>query len=92
MADDRYRRADPDGVIARFTSSAPIARSAEGTYLAWLHSLRDGLDPTAAATIVLTAGACGASGATDRRLRRLLELTCGTQRTAVNDNIRDEEV
>ncbi|MFP4270486.1 MAG: hypothetical protein ACLFTL_07970, partial [Alphaproteobacteria bacterium] len=58
MRDDLYARADPDGVIARFAGTSPIARSPEGTYVAWRFSLRDGrLTPADAAAVVLAAGA-----------------------------------
>lgn len=86
MARDRYRSADPHGVIARFVGSSAVARSAEGTYIAWRYSLRGGLDPARAAAIVLASGACRSLRPEDRRLRRLLERTSGFARLASNDN------
>ncbi len=91
MAPDSYRRADPNGVIARFATSAAIGRSPEGTYLAWRWSLRDGLDPAVAAAIVLEAGAGRWRRPAQRRLRRLLECTRRFALLPVNDNAHLEE-
>ena len=86
MPHEPYRHADPDGVIARFASTTPIARSPEGAYVAWRFSLREGLDPKEAAAIVLEAGVGRWQAPSHRRLRRLLERTRGLYRRPANDN------
>lgn len=86
MADERYRRADPHGVIARFAGTAPVARSPEGAYVAWRFSLQGGLDPAVAAAVVLDAGACRRRRPEIERLRQLLERTRGLARVPANDN------
>jgi hypothetical protein len=92
MPDDLYARADPDGVIARFAGTSPIARSPEGTYVAWRFSLRDGrLDPADAAAVVLAAGAGRWRRWPHGRLRRLLERTSGGRRHPANDDHEQPE-
>lgn len=87
MRDDLYAHADPDGVIARFAGTSPIARSPEGTYVAWRFSLRDGrLTPADAAAVVLSAGAGRWRRWPHARLRRLLERTSRGRRHPANDD------
>ena len=88
MRDEAYAGADPDGVIARFAATGPIARSAEGAYVAWRFSLRRGrVDPADAAAVVLAAGAGRWRRGPHARLRRLLERTSGGRRAPANDDV-----